>query len=65
MNFYGYILETEYDMRTSGYYLAVVHPEMERGRLITCPRMEYEMKLIHDYEIECGISETAGISASF
>ena len=29
VNLYGYILETEYGMHVSGYYLAVVHPEFE------------------------------------
>ena len=54
MNLYGYILETEYNMKIGGYYLAVVHPDLERGRLISCPRLENEMKAIHEYEIECG-----------
>ena len=54
MNLYGYILETEYGMRVGGYYLAVVHSESERPHLIKCPRMDAEMRAVHDYEIECG-----------
>ncbi len=54
MNLYGYILSTEYGYTVEGYYLAVVHPDMEEGRLIKCPRMDIEMSLIHRYEIECG-----------
>ena len=41
-------------MTISGYYLVVVHPEMSRGRLISCPRLDKEMLAIHEYEIECG-----------
>ena len=67
MNLYGYILETEYDITISGYYLAVVHPEMERGRLISCPRLLDEMRAIHEYEIECGRANVSskGIDACF
>ena len=54
VNLYGYILQTEYGMTVGGYYLAVVHPELEEGRLIQCPRMDTEMALMHQYEIECG-----------
>ncbi len=68
MNLYGYILETEYDMEISGYYLAVVRPaELERGRLISCPRLLDEMLAIHQYEVECGRARlsTKGITACF
>ena len=54
VNLYGYILETEYGMTISGYYLVMVHPEIESGRLISCPRLLDEMIAIHQYEIECG-----------
>jgi len=54
VNLYGYILENEYGMTTSGYYLAMVHPEIESGRLISCLRLLAEMIAIHQYEIECG-----------
>lgn len=59
MNLYGYILETEYDMVISGYYLAVVHPEMSRGRLFACPRLDNEMLAIHTYELECDRARVA------
>ena len=67
VNLYGYILETEYDMEISGYYLAVVHPEFERGRLISCPRLEHEMNLVHEYEMECGRARVSlgGLLAPF
>jgi len=54
LNMYGYMLEGEYDMTVVGYYLAVVHPDIDTPRLIFCPRMDQEMKLIHEYESECG-----------
>ena len=54
MNLYGYFLETEYGMRVGGYYLAVVHPDSAAPRLIRCPRMDAEMRLIHAYEMLCG-----------
>ena len=54
VNLYGWILEQHYDFKVSGYYLAVVHPEIEKGRLISCPRMDQEMALVVEYEQECG-----------
>ena len=54
VNLYGYILETEYGMRVKGYYLAVVHPDSDGPRLISCPRMDAEMYAVHEYEMECG-----------
>ena len=65
MNLYGYILETEYGMTISGYYLAVVHPEIERARLISCPRLFDEMIAIHEYEIECNRATLSDINARF
>ena len=54
VNLYGWILEQEYDFKVSGYFLAVVHPEIEKGRLISCPRMDQEMTLVVEYEQGCG-----------
>ena len=54
MNLYGYILEREYGMSVGGYFLAVVHPDSDGGRLVRCPRMDAEMVLIHRFETECG-----------
>ena len=69
MNLYGYALETEYDMRVAGYYLAQVHPDGDAPRLISCPRMDDEMRAIHAYEIQwhCGRAgpSTAGALAPF
>ena len=50
INLYGYILETEYDMKVGGYYLAVVHPDLDQPRLISCPRMDDEMRALYAYE---------------
>ena len=50
----GYILEQEYGMSVAGYYLAQVHPDGDAPRLISCPRMDAEMRAIHNFEIECG-----------
>jgi len=54
-------------MEISGYYLAVVHPEMSQGRLISCPRLYNEMRATHEYEIECGRANvsTKGMNACF
>ena len=41
-------------MSVGGYFLAVVHPDNDRGRLIRCPRMDAEMELVHAFEVECG-----------
>ena len=67
VNLYGYILETEYGMTVSGYYLAVVHPELTQARLISCPKLFDEMTAMHQYEIECGRANvsTSDIDASF
>ena len=53
VNVYGLILEQEYGMRVDGYFLAQVHPDAG-ARLISCPRMDAEMRAIHDHEMQCG-----------
>ena len=53
VNLYGYMLESEYEMTVGGHYLAVVHPDNERGRLIACPNMKWEIQAVVQYEIEC------------
>ena len=52
LNLYRYILESEYDFDVSGMYLAVVHPEGSSPRLVAVPRLEAEMRALHDYEME-------------
>ena len=59
VNVYGYILESEYGMKVAGYKLAVVHPDASRPKLINCPRMDAEMSLIRDFEIEQGRASSA------
>ena len=54
VNLYGYMLESEYEMTVGGHYLAVVHPDYERGRLIACPNMKREIQAVVEYEIEYG-----------
>ena len=54
LNTYRYILETEYGMRVSGMYLAQVHPCLARARLIEVPRMEEEMALVVEDQIDKG-----------
>ena len=41
-------------LKTVGIPDAMAHPEIERGRLISCPRLLDEMRAVHEYEIECG-----------
>jgi len=41
-------------MSVAGYYLAQVHPDLDGPRLISCPRMDAEMRAIHAYECQCG-----------
>ena len=67
LNLYAYFLETEYGMRVGGYYLAVVHPDAPGPRLISCPRMDAEMRAIHAFEIECGraTASVPGAAAPF
>ena len=35
-------------------YLAVVHPEQPVPRLVEVPRLDAEMRALHDFEIEQG-----------
>ena len=48
------MLSSEYNMSIGGFYLAAVHPDTPAGLLIKVPRMDKEMQLVHDFEIECG-----------
>ena len=54
LNLYRYVLETEYAGDVSAMYLAVVHPEQPLPRLIEVPRLDEEMRALHDFEIEQG-----------
>ena len=49
LNLYRYILETEYAFDKSCMYLAVVHPEQSLPRLIDVPRLEDEMRALHEH----------------
>ena len=51
---YRYILSSEYGYDVSAMYLAVVHPLSPSPRLIEAPRMDEEMRMIHDFLIQCG-----------
>ena len=48
------MLESEYGFNVSAMYLAVVHPLCPSPRLIEAPRMDEELRAIHDFEIACG-----------
>ena len=50
---YRYILQ-EYGLEVSAMLLAIVHPDMPGPRILEVPRMETEMRLIHDFEIQYG-----------
>ncbi len=67
LNLYAYCLETQYGFRVGGYYLAVVHPDASGPRLISCPRMDAEMRAIHAFEEECGRATASmpGVDAPF
>ena len=54
LNLYRYILETEYAHDVSAMYLAVVHPDHSLPRLVEVPRLDAEMRALHDFEIEQG-----------
>ena len=54
LNVYRHMLEDAYDMSVSSMMLAVVHPDAEQGRIITCPRLQVEIEAIVEYEQDCG-----------
>ena len=64
---YRYILESEYSLEVSALLLAIVHPDMPGPRILEMPRLETEMRLIHDFEISSGraTESLAGESAPF
>ena len=67
LNLYRYILETEYAHDVSAMFLAVVHPEQPLPRLIEVPRLEAEMRALHDFEIEQGraVSNAPSLDSPF
>ena len=67
LNLYRYILETEYAHDVSAMYLAVVHPEQSLPRLIQVPRLEDEMRALHEHEIEQGraVSSAPSLDSAF
>ena len=61
LNVYRYMLESEYGYRCSSMWLAVVHPDNDQPRLISCPRMDAEIAAIVDFEFECGRAKAAAV----
>ena len=62
LNRYRYIVETEYGHDVFGMFLAVVHPDKPLPRLIEVPRLEAEMRALHDFEIEQGRAVASAVS---
>ena len=62
LNLYRYIVETEYAHDVSGMFLAVVHPDQSLPRLIEVPRLDDEMRALHEYEIEQGRAVASVVS---
>ena len=56
LNVYRWILESEYGIEVSMLALAMVHPELSAPRLIRVPRMEEEMRLIIEHQVETGLA---------
>ena len=67
LNLYRYILETEYAHDVSAMYLAVVHPEQPFPRLVEVPRLDAEMRALHEHEIEQGraVSSAPSLDSAF
>ena len=68
LNLYKYILEsTEYAFDVSAMYLAVVHPEQPVPRLVEVPRLDAEMRALHEHEIEQGraVSSAPSLDSAF
>ena len=67
LNLYRYILETEYAHDVSAMFLAVVHPEQSLPRLVEVPRLDAEMRALHEHEIEQGraVSSAPSLDSPF
>lgn len=65
LNLYRYILETEYAHDVAAMYLAVVHPEQSLPRLVEVPRLDAEMRALHDFEIEHGRAVSPSFDSAF
>ena len=67
LNLYRYILETEYAHDVAAMYLAVVHPKQPLPRLVEVPRLEAEMRALHDFELEQGraVSSAPSLDSPF
>ena len=67
LNLYRYIVCTEYAHDVSGMFLAVAHPDQSLPRLIEVPRLDEEMRALHEYEIEQGraMSSAASLDSAF
>ena len=51
---YRYVWESESHLDVSRMMLAIVHPDMTSPRLVDVPRLDAEVRAIHDFEIEHG-----------
>ena len=54
LNLYRFVLESEYALRVSSMWLAVVHPSLAQPRLVEVPTLSQEVQAILDHEISNG-----------
>jgi len=52
-------------MPVSAMMLVVCHPDNDGPRLITCPRMDEEMRRIVDFEIASGRAHSAAMPGPY
>ena len=56
LNVYRWVLESEYGIEVSMMALGQVHPELSAPCLIRVPRMEEEMELLIQHQVELGLA---------
>ena len=61
LNMYAYILESEYDKTVAYLYIGVVHPLLDRPRLIQVPHMNIEIEAVVADQVDKGLAWCAAV----
>ena len=65
LNLYSYILSTEYGMPVNSMLLGIVHPDRDKGRLLSVPCLREEVESIVEHERASGRATEVSAGDSF
>ena len=65
LNLYAYILSTEYGMPVNNMLLGIVHPDKDKGQLLSVPCLREEVESIVEHERAMGCATEVSVGCAF